>query len=140
MQARRGNGAAAERVGGLGAVAPEGICIDCGSPTMPRTNWPAVLGAYYAGRTAIPSNYHHRCNTCFAPTQEARQRGADAWAGIAALEHERAVRYLAAAGRFQVHKARLSRACWLRGAELGPGANYREVNARLGRVSLCMAC
>ena len=42
-----------------------GVCIDCGSPTRPRTNWQAIAPAHRAQQ----SSFFHRCPRCYVLRQ-----------------------------------------------------------------------
>ena len=42
-----------------------GRCIDCGSPTRPRSNWPAIAPTHRAQQ----SSFFHRCSRCYVRRQ-----------------------------------------------------------------------
>ena len=49
-----------------------GVCIDCGSPTRPRSNWPAIAPAHRAQQ----ASFFHRCSRCYTRRQlDAHQGG-----------------------------------------------------------------
>ena len=48
-----------------------GVCIDCGSPTRPSSNWPAIAPAHRAHQ----SSYFYRCPPCYVWRQLEQHQG-----------------------------------------------------------------